>query len=187
MAISRLLPALLLMLSSLCAAQPSSMTVAELRRPNLVVLIRHANAPGVGDPPSFRLDDCATQRNLDASGREQASALGAAWKAAGFNPTRVLSSAWCRCQDTARLMNFGPVHVEPLLNSFFEADSGTRTAQTESLSRFIDRLDPRGGPYLLVTHQVNISALTGYGARSAGGVAIELPTQGGPRGVRVLD
>lgn len=188
---ARLFPALFPALLSLMAPMPGaaqpSVTPGELQRPNVVVIVRHASAPGLSDPPGFRLGDCATQRNLDAAGRQQATDLGAAWKTAGFRPTRVMSSAWCRCQETARLMNFGPVRVEPLLNSFFEADDATRTAQTERLSRLIDGLDPKGGPYLMVTHQVVIGALTGHGARTAGGVAIELPAQGGQRRVRVLD
>ncbi|WP_342052037.1 MULTISPECIES: histidine phosphatase family protein [unclassified Cupriavidus] len=144
---ARLFPALFPALLSLMAPMPGaaqpSVTPGELQRPNVVVIVRHASAPGLSDPPGFRLGDCATQRNLDAAGRQQATDLGAAWKTAGFRPTRVMSSAWCRCQETARLMNFGPVRVEPLLNSFFEADDATRTAQTERLSRLIDGLDPR--------------------------------------------
>ncbi|CAG2146175.1 histidine phosphatase family protein [Cupriavidus plantarum] len=183
---ARLLPVLLLVAPALGVAQPS-VADASLRQPNVLVILRHASAPGLGDPPGFRIDDCRTQRNLDAAGRQQAVDLGAAWRRDGFRPTRVMSSAWCRCQETARLMDVGPVRVEPMLNSFFEAEGAARTAQTERLSRFIDSLDPKGGPYLMVTHQVVISALTGHGARSAGGVAIELPVNGGQRRVRVLD
>lgn len=192
MAISRPIPALKWILPlpfvacAACLAQ-APITAGELRQPNVVVVLRHAHAPGVGDPAGFRLDDCATQRNLDARGRRQAAALGAAWQASGFHPTRVMSSAWCRCQDTARLMGLGPVMVQPLLNSFFGADAGTRAGQTARLSRHIESLDPRGGPYLLVTHQVVINALTGHGADSAGGVAIELPVDGRARQVRVLE
>lgn len=162
-------------------AQPiATLPVSALARPNVVVLLRHATAPGVGDPPGFDLRACPTQRNLDASGRAQAQRLGAAWRAAGFRPSAVWTSAWCRCQDTARLMDLGPATVLPLLNSFF-GDAGARTEQTADLSRFIDRLDPRGGPYLMVTHQVNITALTGQGADSGGGVVFELSPDGRPR------
>lgn len=172
---------------SSAAAQPASpaepigtLPVSALARPNVVVLLRHAYAPGVGDPPGFQLQSCSTQRNLDASGRAQAQRLGAAWRAAAFRPGAVWSSAWCRCQDTARLMGLGPVTVLPLLNSFF-GDAGARTQQTAALSRFIDQLDPRGGPYLMVTHQIVITALTGLGADSGGGVVFELPLDGRPR------
>ncbi|HVR51197.1 MAG TPA: histidine phosphatase family protein [Pseudorhodoferax sp.] len=176
----------LLAAAQVAAASQREIAVSELRHPNVVVVLRHASAPGVGDPPGFRLADCATQRNLDARGREQAARLGASWKAAGFRPTQVWSSAWCRCQDTARLMGVGPVQVQPLLNSFFGADAQRRDAQVAQLSRLIDGLDPRGGPYLMVTHQVVITALTGHGADSGGGVAIELPQGGAARRTRVL-
>ncbi|CAJ91549.1 Phosphoglycerate mutase family protein [Cupriavidus necator] len=191
MPLLRLFLAWLAMAPCVAAAQvvPASqgeIAVSELKRPNVVVVLRHASAPGVGDPPGFKLDDCSTQRNLDANGRQQAARLGSSWKAAGFRPTRVYSSAWCRCQDTARLIDLGPVRVQPLLNSFFGADAQRREAQTAQLSRFIDGLDPRGGPYLLVTHQVVITALSGHGADSGGGVAIELQPGGAPRRARVL-
>lgn len=191
MPLLRLILAWLVLAPSIAGAQvaPASqgeIAVSELGRPNVVVVLRHASAPGVGDPPGFRPDDCSTQRNLDARGRQQAARLGERWKAAGFRPTQVLSSVWCRCQDTARLMALGPVRVQPLLNSFFGADAQRRETQTAQLSRFINGLDPRGGPYLLVTHQVVITALTGHGADSGGGVAIELQQGGAPRRTRVL-
>lgn len=194
MAIFRPVPAVtwILTLALTCAARgacfaQAPITAGELRRPNVVVVLRHAHAPGVSDPAGFRLDDCATQRNLDTRGRRQAAALGAAWRANGFQPTRIMSSAWCRCQDTARLMGLGPVMVQPLLNSFFGAEASARAGQTARLARYIEGLDPRGGPYLLVTHQVVITALTGHGADSAGGVAIELPVDGRARQVRILE
>ncbi len=172
--------------AAMAQSEPMPMSLEALRRPNVVVVLRHASAPGVGDPKGLRLGDCSTQRNLDERGRRQAAKLGEGFRAAGVRPTHIYSSAWCRCQDTARLMNLGPVQVQPLLNSFFEADPAARTAQTEKLSRLIDGLDPRGGPYLMVTHQVVISALTGHGADSGGGVAIELPSAGKPRRTRIL-
>lgn len=159
--------------------------IVALARPDVVVMLRHANAPGIGDPPGFRLDRCGSQRNLDEAGRAQARQLGAAWRAAGIRPTAIWSSAWCRCLDTARLMDLGPVQVLPLLNSFF-GDSQGRTRQTEDLSRFIDALDARGGPYLMVTHQVNITALSGFGAESGGGIVIELPAKGRARRISRL-
>ncbi len=166
--------------SSALAQSLGTLPVSALARPNVVVLLRHANAPGIGDPPGFDLQSCQTQRNLDASGRAQAQRLGAAWRAAGIRPSAIWTSAWCRCRDTARLMDLGPVTVLPLLNSFF-GDTGARTHQTAALSRFIDQLDPRGGPYLMVTHQVVITALTGQGADSGGGVVLELSPDGQPR------
>jgi phosphohistidine phosphatase SixA len=167
------------------AGGPGEIAVSELARPNVVVILRHASAPGVNDPPGFRLEACETQRNLDAAGRRQAAELGATWKAAGFRPTRIWSSAWCRCLDTARLIDLGPVTVLPELNARSSAGL-SREAQAVALNRFIDRLDPRGGPYLMVTHQFVITALTGLGADSAGGVVVELPAGNQGRQTRVL-
>src|SRR5512134_2551970 len=79
-----------------------------------IAIFRHANAPGVYDPPGMRLDDCATQRNLDETGREEARRIGAAFRSHAIPVAKVLSSRWCRCMDTARLA-FGDVeHWEPI-------------------------------------------------------------------------
>jgi phosphohistidine phosphatase SixA len=78
-----------------------------------VVLIRHGNAPPGygGDPPGFKIDDCKTQRNLDEQGRGEARALGGAFRNHGVQVDRILSSPWCRCLETARLMAVGPVEM----------------------------------------------------------------------------
>lgn len=135
---------------------------AALQQPGAVAIMRHALAPGTGDPAEFRLGDCASQRNLDARGRAQARAIGAAFRARGITFDRVLTSQWCRCRETAELLALGPVEEVPALNSFFR-DRSTRARQTREVSALI--ADARGG-LMLVTHQVNISALTGRGAAS---------------------
>jgi hypothetical protein len=86
---------------------------AALAQGGLVVLIRHGNAPPGygGDPPGFRFDDCTTQRNLDDAGREQARALGAAFRKQGVRVDRVVASPMCRCTETAELMAVGPVET----------------------------------------------------------------------------
>ena len=86
-----------------------------------VLLLRHAIAPGFGDPAGFRIDDCSTQRNLSEAGRQQARAIGAWLRARGISRAKVYSSQWCRCLETARLLNLGPVTQLPALNSFFES------------------------------------------------------------------
>lgn len=83
-----------------------------------VVLFRHAFAPGTGDPPNFSLNDCSTQRNLSSEGKAQAIRMGEAFKSRQINVTKILSSQWCRCLDTANLMNVGKVQSFPPLNSF---------------------------------------------------------------------
>jgi phosphohistidine phosphatase SixA len=131
---------------------------ARLRAAGHVVLIRHATAPGVGDPAGFRLDDCATQRNLSEAGRDEARRLGAAFAARGVPVGRVLSSRWCRCLETARLA-FGRAEPWPPLDSFF-GDRGREAAQTEAVRRLASER-PVAGNTILVTHQVNITALAG--------------------------
>lgn len=85
-----------------------------LRSGRSVALMRHTDAPGPGgDPPGFRLDDCATQRNLSAKGRADAARIGARLKSEGIAIERIVSSPWCRCMDTARLLELGPVEAEP--------------------------------------------------------------------------
>ncbi len=101
------------------------------------ILIRHALAPGTGDPENFQLDDCATQRNLSVAGREQARRLGDALKQRGIAVKQVLSSQWCRCLETAELMAVGEVEPFPALNSFFRdrATEPTQTAQVRDFMR----------------------------------------------------
>jgi phosphohistidine phosphatase SixA len=132
----------------------------QLRAGEAAALMRHALAPGTGDPASFALGDCTTQRNLSAEGRAQAEAIGARFRTHGIDAARVYSSQWCRCLDTARLLALGEVQPFPGLNSFFR----NRDAEPERTAAAIDliRAETRPGapPLVLVTHQVNITALT---------------------------
>ena len=86
-----------------------TLPLAELAKPGRVLMLRHAQAPGTGDPPSFKLGDCSTQRNLDAVGRAQAGRLGELLAQAGVVHAKVYSSQWCRCLETARQLRLGPV------------------------------------------------------------------------------
>ncbi len=138
--------------------------------------MRHAHAPGTGDPASFALDDCATQRNLDAQGRAQARETGAAIRAAGVTVDRILTSQWCRCRDTARLLHLGPVEDLPALNSFFR-DRSRADAQTGELRKFLLGLPPEE-TVVLVTHYVNIAALTGRGVASGEILLLEIGRDG---------
>ncbi|HET6522035.1 MAG TPA: histidine phosphatase family protein [Geminicoccaceae bacterium] len=143
-----------------------------LREGRAVAVMRHASAPGTGDPPGFRPGDCATQRNLSAAGREEARAIGRAFRAHGIAAAPVYSSRWCRCLETAELLGLGPVEPLPALDSFFR-DRAREGEQTEALRAFI--LDPRNGgrPRVFVTHQVNVTALTGVYPRSGEVVVVE--------------
>lgn len=133
-----------------------------LRAPGAVAIMRHALAPGIGDPDGFTLGDCTTQRTLDARGRAQARRVGQEMRARGITFDSVLTSQWCRSRETADLLDVGPVTDAPPLNSFFR-DRGNRDRQTRQT---LDLIAQASGPMMLVTHQVNISALTGRGARS---------------------
>ncbi len=129
-----------------------------LREGKAMAIMRHALAPGFGDPPGFQLQDCKTQRNLSNRGRAQARAIGERLRAKGIGAARVFSSRWCRCLETARMLGLGPVESLPPLDSFFE-DRSKEPAQTSALREFLSNLSP-GSPVVLVTHQVNITALT---------------------------
>ena len=137
-----------------------------------VVMLRHARAPGVGDPVDFRLDDCATQRNLDEQGRAQARRLGERLRAHGIERAAVYSSQWCRCLETAELLDLGPVQELPALNSFFRRPAD-REPRLDALRAFLASLPQDGPPVILVTHQVTISAITGRGTASGEAVVLE--------------
>jgi len=130
-----------------------------LRSGGHIALLRHAVAPGNGDPPEFRLGDCQTQRNLSAQGRDQATRIGELFRAHGIQTAQILSSQWCRCLETARLLGLGSVEERPFLNSFYN-DYARREPQTSKLHEWLDQ-QALSEPIVLVTHQVNITALTG--------------------------
>jgi phosphohistidine phosphatase SixA len=150
---------------------------AALRRGGAVVaLMRHADAPGAGDPPGWRLDDCATQRNLSDQGQADARAVGDRLRAEQVPIAKVLSSPWCRCVDTAKLMNVGPVQIEPTLSNAFEL-SDQRAALTEGARALIGRW--RGpGTLLVVTHGANIQALTGHSPSPGEMVVVSMSADG---------
>ena len=127
-------------------------------------LMRHAIAPGTGDPADFTPSDCTTQRNLDGTGREQARQTGNRIRAMGIDLTTILTSQWCRCVETARLLDLGTVTEEPALNSFFRNRS-TEAAQSRQIKAHLAKLSAKDKA-LLVTHQVNITALTDIFPRS---------------------
>lgn len=124
-----------------------------------VLLIRHAATdPGVGDPPGFKLGDCATQRNLSAAGRAQARQLGGTLKKRGIPVAATRSSRWCRCLETAQLA-FGKAQPWPLLDNTFETPE-RREPQMRQIRAALAQ-PVTGGNLVLVTHGVNILALTG--------------------------
>jgi len=147
-----------LLLTGAARAQTDTDFWTLLRGGGCVLLMRHAQTePGIGDPPGFRLGDCSTQRNLSEAGREQARRVGRTFARQGIAISEVRSSGWCRCIDTAQLA-FGAHTVWPAIHSFFQEGDGSR--QTQAVLQAVAGLGaPRN--LALVTHQVNISALTG--------------------------
>ncbi len=142
--------------------------------PGAIAIMRHALAPGTGDPANLTIGDCSTQRNLNDRGRDQARAIGAALREHGITFDAVLSSQWCRTRETAELLDMGPVTEAPPLNSFFR-DFSTRDQQTAETRDLIVKTE---GRLMLVTHQVNISALTGQSTRSGEVLIIRLTENG---------
>ncbi|MEN8712607.1 MAG: histidine phosphatase family protein [Arenicellales bacterium] len=134
--------------------------VLQMQSGNAVLMIRHALAPGIGDPEEFDINDCNTQRNLDNAGREQAQAIGQWLRDHGIKNVKLFSSQWCRCMDTARLMGMGEVTPLPALNSFFESPQD-REPNLSALRKFIHNKSKPGELIIMVTHQVTISGITG--------------------------
>lgn len=144
-----------------------------------VLLMRHTLAPGVGDPARYQLADCKTQRNLSAEGRQQALNVGHWLRKQGIAQAAVFSSAWCRCKDTAELLNFKGYQVEPALASFFD-EMHQAKARTRDLERFIAaKLATKGRQALiLVTHHVNIFEFMGENIGSGDMVLAKVNAQG---------
>ena len=125
----------------------------------LIALLCHAIAPGTGDPSEFELGQCATQRNLSQEGRNQAAKIGDRFREKEIHSAQVFSSQWCRCLETAKLLKLGPVQELPALNAFFQYYE-RQASQTSVLLEWIERQN-LARAFVLVTHQANITALTG--------------------------
>ena len=150
-----------------------------------VLLIRHALAPGFGDPQNFDLNNCSTQRNLDGEGREQAFRIGEKIKAARIKFSKIYSSQWCRCLETAENMNLGEITVEPGLNSFFQGIV-PKDKTLDRLRKRLESVEAKQELVLMITHQVTITAVTGITVSSGGAVAFNT-NSGESREVRILD
>lgn len=134
--------------------------LAALRDGNPVALMRHGEAPGpVGDPPGFKLEDCATQRNLSETGRATARRVGSELKRNGARIARILSSPWCRCLDTARLMDLGNVEVSRAFRNSFVLNRERDEIAGEARAVIAAWKGP--GTMLVVTHGDTIASLVG--------------------------
>src|SRR5262245_30528941 len=148
--------ALSLIVAPMAAVADDRYAWAALVNGSHVALVRHGNAPpGYGDPPGFKIDDCATQRNLDELGRAQARAVGEAFRQHGVQVDKVLSSPLCRCLETARLMALGPVESVLAVASSDRSPEGL-----PALKQMV--ADWRGpGTLVLVTHGFTVQSLVG--------------------------
>ena len=161
--IQRIIAPLIFLLSCVCVVeQAAASLVNDLQDGQHVLLMRHAGAPGFGDPAGYVISQCSTQRNLGDYGRKQARAIGVWLSNQGIVRAEVFSSPWCRCLDTASLLNKGPVKIAPSLGSFFD-DMSLEKSQTKALEVFIKNELAKQSkvPLILVTHHVNIQAYTG--------------------------
>ncbi len=140
------------------AEEDRSVLWEKLRSGEHFVMIRHALAPGMGDPATFTINKCETQRNLSQQGRDQARYIGELFRKNGISAAQIYSSQWCRCLDTAKLLGLGTVKELPILNSFFK-DFDNEIPQTEALAQWL-RKQYLTTTMVLVTHQVNITAFT---------------------------
>jgi phosphohistidine phosphatase SixA len=154
----------------------------DLARGGYVILLRHATTvPGTGDPPGYRLDDCATQRNLSEKGRAEAQQWAEMMALHRVQVARVFTSQWCRCVDTARL-GFSEAaktapEIWPALNSFFDLPAN-EPQQTAAVKARLKNMNLRAQNVVLVTHQVNISAITGEAPAMGEAIVVRIAQDG---------
>ena len=143
-----------------------------------VLLLRHSLAPGVGDPANFTLNDCSTQRNLSAVGRQDARDVGQWLQRREIKIARVESSRWCRAIETASLLNLGKVRLNKNLDSLFQENDAFNHPQTIKVRKQIIAHRSKTGLLVLVGHFVNIGALTNVGVDSGEGVLVRADSKG---------
>lgn len=152
---------------------------SELRdKEGVVVLMRHAIAPGGGDPPGFTLGKCSTQRNLSAEGRSQARSIGREFREQRVPITAVLSSRWCRAVDTAKLLGLGTTRSRSSLDSVFTASQRIADRKKQQTVQIIRNHRGKSGVLVLVGHQANIIDLTGVAPDSGGAVIVRTDRNG---------
>ena len=162
-------------------AAPSEEIAALLRTGGVVAAFRHALAPGTFDPPEFRLGVCSTQRNLSDEGREQARRTGEWFKARQLQPSRVLSSPWCRCVDTATLA-FGAPEVWPALGSPLGYSETAGAAHLRELRSSLVTASAQPGRFQVwVTHMFVLSDLVQVGSRSGEALILRADARGNPQ------
>ena len=150
---------------SFAPAIASDKILNSLKEGGNLIFIRHALAPGNGDPDNFNISDCSTQRNLNAKGISQSKRIGLFFKNNNISIDKVLSSEWCRCKDTARIA-FGNFQTFNALNSFYEKKfADNELKQLNDFYKYIENLrDDKN--LIFVTHYVVILSILGVGTSS---------------------
>ena len=144
--------------------------INELKKGGKLIFIRHAYAPGGGDPDNFDINDCNTQRNLSNAGRKQANKIGSFFTSNNILIDKIFSSEWCRCKETA-LIAFNNFENKSFLNSFFSSKfAENKDSQMKKLKEFINNWDGKNN-VIFVTHYVVISEILNY-ASSSGEIVI---------------
>ena len=137
----------------------------QLKEGGKLIFIRHAYAPGSGDPDNFNLNDCSTQRNLSEEGRKQAEYIGEFFRDKKIKIDKVLSSEWCRCKETAKIA-FKNFSTNSFLNSFFSHEySKNKDKQIKSLKAYVEKFKSDKN-LIFITHYVLISEVLNYGPSS---------------------
>ena len=139
--------------------------INQLEEGGKLIFIRHAYAPGSGDPDNFNLNDCSTQRNLSKEGQRQAEYIGEFFRNNKVKIDKVLSSEWCRCKETAKIA-FKNFSTNSFLNSFYSSKfAKNKDKQVKALKEYIKKFKSDKN-LVLVTHYVLISEILNYGPSS---------------------
>ena len=171
------LSTIIIIFTSFNALNAKGLKIDEIKNLNSkVFFMRHALAPGNGDPENFKLDDCSTQRNLSNDGIFQAKKISNEFKKYDIKFTKVYSSYWCRCYETVKSMGLKKYELHSGLNSFYQ-NYANKKEVLKDLKDLISSLDKKQGPYLFVTHYVVIGSYTNIFPVSGGIVVHDLNSQ----------
>ena len=163
--------------TSLNVLNAKELKIDEIKNLNSkVFFMRHALAPGFGDPENFKLDDCSTQRNLSNDGIDQARKISNEFNKYDVKFTKVYSSYWCRCYETVKSMGLKKYELHSGLNSFYQ-NYVNKQEVLRDLKDLISSLDNERGPYLFVTHYVVIGSYTKVFPVSGGIVVHDINSQ----------
>ena len=143
----------------------NNQVISKLQSGGNIIFIRHALAPGNGDPENFDIKDCSTQRNLSEKGINQSKKIGNFFKKHNVKINKVLSSEWCRCKETAKYA-FNNFSTFEGLNSFYDPRfEENKKKQIKDLKKYIQEWESLDN-LILVTHYVVINEILNKGVSS---------------------